>query len=72
MSHNKVEELTAIGVLHDHIELLVGLDNLVKLNHVRVTNLLKNLNLTSDAFYILLVVNLFFLKNLHCNLKKTY
>lgn len=41
---------------------------LVELNHVRMANLLKNLNFTCDALNVLLVVNLVFFKDFYCYL----
>ena len=42
---------------------------LVELDDVWVTNFLQNLDLSRDAFHILLVVDLFLLKNFDCHLK---
>ena len=44
---------------------------LVELDDVWVTNFLQNLDLSRDAFHILLVVDLFLLKNFDCHLKDT-
>ena len=42
---------------------------LVELDDVRVTNFFQNLDLSRDAFHILLVVDLFLLKNFDCHLR---
>lgn len=63
-----VEELTATGILHDEIQLLRGLDNLVKLNNVRVTDHLQNVDFPGDAFDIINVLNFVFFKNFDGNL----
>lgn len=82
MSNNKVEELTTVSVFHDHEQLLIGFNNLqeksafefsylVELNDVGVADLFENLNLASDAFNVLLVVNLLLLQDFDCNLLET-
>ena len=63
-----IEQLTAIAVLHDHVQFLFGLNNLVQLNHVRVSHLLQNLDFSSDAFNVFLVVDLVLLQNFDGNL----
>jgi hypothetical protein len=63
--HDVVEQLAAVGVLHDHEELLLRLDDLVQLDDVVVAHLLQNLYLTSYPLNILLIINLIFLKNLY-------
>ena len=47
---------------------LLGQTYFVKLDHVRMPNLLQDFNLTSDALNILLIVNLLLLKDLDSNL----
>ena len=40
MSDDVVEELTAVAVLHDHVQLFFGLDDFIELDHVGVSHLL--------------------------------
>ena len=42
---------------------------LIELDDIGVTNFLQNLDFSCDAFHILLVVDLFLLKNFDCHLK---
>jgi len=69
--HDVVEQLAAVGVLHDHEELLLGLDDLVQLDDVVVAHLLQNLYLTSYPLNIFLVINLIFFKNFNSYLHNT-
>lgn len=64
VTHDVVEELAAVAVLHDHVQFFFCLDDLVQLNHVRVTDLLEDFDLASNAFDIFLVVDLVLLENL--------
>ena len=69
VSDDKVEEFSAIAVLHDHIQLFLSFDDFVKLNNIWMSNFLKNFDFTGDSFNIFLVVNFIFLKNFYCNLQ---
>lgn len=60
-----VEQFTSAGILHDQEQLARRLDNLVKLDDVRVTNYLQNVDLSGHPVNIRLVFNLVFLKNLN-------
>jgi hypothetical protein len=56
--HDVVEQLSAIAVLHDHVELFFGLDDLVKLNNIWMSDLLKNFNFSRNALHIFLIMDL--------------
>ena len=51
-------------MLHDHEQFFLGLDDLIELDNVRMSDFLEDLDLSCDSLNILLVVDLFFLKNL--------
>lgn len=63
VSHDVVEELAAVAVLHNHVEFLFGLDDFVQLNDIGVADLLENFDLASDALNVFLVVDLVLLEN---------
>lgn len=69
MPHDIVEQLAPIAVLHNHVELFLSLDDLVQLDNVRVADLLEDLDFTSDALDVLLVVNLVLLEDLYGDLQ---
>ena len=69
ISDDEVEELTSVGMLHDHEKLLFRLNNLVELDDIGVANFLQNFNFPRNPFNVLLVVDLFFLKDFDGNLK---
>ena len=62
---NKVEELPATSVLHDQVELLRRLDNLIQLNDVWVSDQLEYVNFSGYSLYIANILNLLFLKDLN-------
>mmetsp|Transcript_29514 Transcript_29514/g.44879 ORF Transcript_29514/g.44879 Transcript_29514/m.44879 type:complete len:236 (-) Transcript_29514:48-755(-) len=64
MADDVVEELASIAVLHYHVELFLGLDDLVELNDVGVPHLLQDLDFPGDALHVLLVVNFVLLEDL--------
>jgi len=55
MGHYIIEELTILAILHDQEKLAFSLNNFVKLDYVRVPNLLKNLDLSAYSLDILLI-----------------
>ena len=63
-----VKQLTTVCVLHDHIELLLCLNNFIELYNVGVAHLLKNLDLPGNSFDVLLVMNFIFLENFDSHL----
>lgn len=63
-----VEELSTAGVLHDQVELLGRLDDLVQLDDVRVPDLLENVDLPGDSLDIRRICNTVLLQNLDANL----
>ena len=69
ISDDEVEELAAVGVFHDHEQLLLRLNDLVELDDIGVANFLQNFNFSRNPFNVLLVVDLFFLKDFDGNLK---
>lgn len=69
ISDDKVEELASVGMLHDHEKLLLRLNNLVELDDIGMANFLQNFNFPRNPFNVLLVVDLFFLKDFDGNLK---
>ena len=66
--YDVVEELSAVAVFHDHVEFLLGLNDFVQLDDVRVADLLENFDLASDALHIFLVVDLVLLEDFDGNL----
>lgn len=64
MPHNIIKQLSATAVLHDHVQLLFSFNYLIKLNHIRVSDLLEDFDLPRDSFDVLLIINLVFLQNL--------
>ena len=56
---NRIRRACGVGII----------SYLVELDDVRVTNFFQNLDLSRDAFHILLVVDLFLLKNFDCHLR---
>ena len=55
--HDHVEELATLYKLHDEIEILLGLDDLINLFNVRMVQLLQDLNLSTNSLDILLLFN---------------
>ena len=68
MSHDVVEQLASVAVLHDHVQFLLRFDDFVQLNHVRVPNLLKNLDFPRDTLNVFLIVDLVLLEDFNGNL----
>ena len=69
MPHNIVKELTSIGIFHDHVKFLFGLNNFVELDNVGMTNFLEDFDLSGDSLNILLIVNLILFQNFYGNLQ---
>lgn len=68
--HNEVEQLASADVLHDQVQVLFCFDDLVNLNHIRVVQLLQNLNFSADALHILAVFDPRFFENFDGHLQK--
>lgn len=68
MPHDVVEKLAAVAILHDHVQLFFGLDDLVKLDDVWMSDLLQDFDLSCDTFDILLIMDLIFFQNFNRNL----
>ena len=68
MPHDVVEKLAAVVILHDHVQLFFGLDDLVKLDDVWMSDLLQDFDLSCDTFDILLIMDLIFFQNFNRNL----
>ena len=68
MSHDVVEELSAVTVFHNHVQFFLGLDDFIELDHIRVPDLLQNLDLPRDSLDVLLVVDLVLLEDFDSNL----
>ena len=68
MSDDVVEELASIAVLHDHIELLLCLDDFVQLNHIWVSHFLKDFNFSRYPLNVLLIMNLVLFKDFNGHL----
>ena len=60
MPDNEVKQFAAVGIFHNHEELLISFYDLVELNYVWMSDLLEDLDLACDPLYILLVVNFVF------------
>lgn len=69
VSHDIVEELSTVAVFHDHVQLFLSFNDFIQLDHVRMADLLEDLDFSSDTLDILLVVNLVFLQDLYGNLQ---
>jgi len=69
MSHDVVEKLTSIAVLHDHIELLLCLDDFIELNNIGMPDLLEYFDFSRYPLDILLVVNLVLLEDFNGHLQ---
>jgi len=65
VSHDIIKEFSTVCILHDHIELLLSLNNLIQLNYIWMSDLLQYLYLSCDSLYIFLIVDLVFLKDLN-------
>ena len=59
--HDVIEQLAATSVLHDQVELLRGLNDLIELDDVRVPDHLQNMDLSRHSFHVVHVLNLVFL-----------
>ena len=70
MPHNVVKEFSPIAVLHDHIKLFFGLNYLVKLDNVRMSNLFENLDFSRNTLHIFLIMDLILFENFNSDLKK--
>lgn len=55
MRDNVVEQLSVLAVLHDKEQFALSLDDFVQLDHIGVPHLLKDLDLPTDSFDVLLV-----------------
>ena len=65
---NVIEELSTTCMLHDEVQLVLGLDDLIKLDDIPVANLLENLDFTSDPINVCLVLDLALFEYFDCNL----
>lgn len=63
--HNVLEEFAFWDILHDKEKLFGSLDNFVKLNQVRVANLLKNVDLSGDSLNVSHINNLALLQDFY-------
>lgn len=72
MPDNIVEELTSIAVLHDHVELLFGLDDFIELNDVWMPDLFQDFDFSRNPLHILLIVNFIFFEDFDGNLSTIY
>lgn len=68
MPDDVVEELTSIAVLHDHIELLFCLNDFIQLNNIWMPDFLEDFDFSRYPLYILLVMDLVFLKDFNGHL----
>ena len=55
MGHDIIEELAILAILHDQEKFAFSLNNFVKLDYVRMPNLLKDLDLSAYSLDILLI-----------------
>ena len=63
MSHNVVEQLAPIAILHDHVELFFSFNYFVKLNHIWVSDLLENFDFSCDSLHVFLIIDFVFLED---------
>ena len=68
VSDDIVEELTTVTVFHDHVKLFFCFDDFVELDHVGVSDLLQDFDLSGDSLHVLLVMDFIFLQNFNRNL----
>jgi len=68
VSHDKVEELAAVGILHDHEELFIRFYDLIELDNVGMAHLLEDFNLARNSLNILLIVYFVLFKDLDSHL----
>ncbi len=59
---NIIEELTSFSHFHDQVQALVGLDHLVQLDQVRVSQNLQDMNLTGHPLDVGVVLDLLLFK----------
>ena len=64
MSDDEIKKLSSTGEFHYHIELLLSLNYFIKLNDIRMSHLFQNFDFSGNSLYVLLVMDLIFLKNL--------
>jgi len=55
MLDNKVEKFTVGNKFHDQVELFLGLNNFINLDHIWMMKLLQNLDLSTDSLHVLFV-----------------
>lgn len=68
MWHYVIEELAILAILHDQEKFAFSLDDFVKLNYVRVSNLFEDLDFSAYSLDILLIFDAWLLQNLDSNL----
>lgn len=68
ITDNEIEQLATVGMFHNHEKFLFCLNDFVKLDDVRVSNFLEDLDFSGDSFDVLLVIDFLFLKNFYGNL----
>ena len=68
MFHDVLEKLSCVGMLHDKVQFIVGLDYLVQLDYVQMPDFLENLDLSGYHIYVLLVLDFALLQDLDRNL----
>ena len=66
---DEVEKFTAARVLHHEVQVFVGLDDFVQMDHVGVPHLLQNLDLSADALDVLRVLDPRLLEHLDGHLR---
>ena len=67
MRNDKLEELTAGDILRDEIDVPWLLNHLEQVDHMRVVNMLEDLDLARHALHITLICDALFLENLDSN-----
>ena len=77
MPDDVIKQFSTIAVLHDHIKLFFGFNDLIELNDIRMPDFLENFYFSSNTFHILLIVDFVLLENLDSDLNyikefKTY
>ena len=64
MSDDEVKEFAPTGILHHHVELFLGLDDFVQLDHVWMPDFLQDLDFSCNPLYIFLIMNFVLLQDL--------
>ena len=60
-----LEKFSSSSILHHKIQLFAGLDDFIKLNDVRMSNYLEDVNLSGNSFNVVNINDLVFFEDFH-------